>query len=105
MGQPTYEEIIAEARVRRHAAGYGPGANLGSPPLEHFIIEIVREAWTPPVKADPDLEAFRGWLGSRGLLVHLPAESFLDTDLHKGFIGGLAAARIEAALARHTAGK
>jgi hypothetical protein len=51
MSQATYEQIMAEARLRRHAAGYGLGANLGSPPLSHFIIDVVREGWTPPEPA------------------------------------------------------
>jgi len=60
MGSPTYDQIMDEARRRRQMAGYGPGANLGSPPLEHFIIETVRENWTPPPPpADPDLLAVR----------------------------------------------
>jgi hypothetical protein len=62
MGQPTYDQVMDEARRRRHAAGYGLGANLGSPPLEHFIIETVREGWTPPEPVDPDVLAFREWI-------------------------------------------
>jgi len=49
----TDKEIVEEARKRRHAAGYGPGANLGLPPLDHYIIEVVREGWTPPDVAGP----------------------------------------------------
>jgi hypothetical protein len=62
MGEPTYDQIIDEARIRRHAAGYGLGANFGSPPLGHFIIEVVREGWTPPEPVDPDVIAVRGVL-------------------------------------------
>lgn len=51
MSQATYEQIMAEARIRRHAAGYGLGANLGAPPLSYFIIDVVREGWTPPEPA------------------------------------------------------
>jgi hypothetical protein len=62
MGQPTYDQVVDEARRRRHAAGYGPGANLGSPPLEYFIIETVREGWTPPEPVvDRDVVAFDEW--------------------------------------------
>lgn len=62
MTKPTNEQIIAEARERRHLAGYGPGANLGSPPLEHYIIEVVREGWKPPEPVDPDFVAFKEWV-------------------------------------------
>lgn len=51
MGEPTYEQIMAEARLRRHAAGLAAGAFLDPPPLSHFIIDVVREGWTPPEPA------------------------------------------------------
>jgi hypothetical protein len=61
MGQPTYDQVMAEARRRRQAAGYGVGPNTGSRPLEYFIIETVREGWTPPEPVDPDVLAFEVW--------------------------------------------
>ena len=45
---PEDKAIVEEARKRRHSEGYGPGANLGLPPLEHYIIKVMREGWTPP---------------------------------------------------------
>ena len=48
----TKEQIIAEANRRAVAQGYG------APPVEHFIVDVVREGWTPP---EPDLLAFREW--------------------------------------------
>jgi hypothetical protein len=44
----TNEQIVERARILRHQAGYGLGANLGLPPFSHFIIEAARENWTPP---------------------------------------------------------
>ena len=51
---PTNEQIIAEAR--RRAAKVGEYESY-----DHFIIEVVRENWTPPEPVDPDLLAFREW--------------------------------------------
>ncbi len=65
MTQATYELIIAEARRRRHQSGYGPGANLGAPPLEYFIIEAAREGWTPPeTSVNYDLLAAREFVAA-----------------------------------------
>lgn len=57
---PTKEQIIAEANRRR--AEHGEGA----PPVEHFIVDVVCENWTPPEPVvDPDLLAWREWMASR----------------------------------------
>lgn len=54
--KPTKEQIIAEANRRAAAQGYG------APPVEHFIVDVVCENWTPPEpEADPDVLAFREW--------------------------------------------
>lgn len=45
----TKEQIIAEADRRR--AEHGEGA----PPVEHFIVDVVCEGWTPPEPVDPDV--------------------------------------------------
>jgi len=49
----THDQIVFEAN--RRALERGPGA----PPVEHFIIEVVREGWTPPEPVDPDLPEVR----------------------------------------------
>ena len=52
----TKEQIIAEANRRAAAQGYG------APPVEHFIVDVVCENWTPPEPVvDPDVLAFREW--------------------------------------------
>lgn len=51
---PTNDQIVAEASRRAIERGWG------APPVEHFIIEVVREGWTPPPPpVDPDLLAVR----------------------------------------------
>ena len=53
---PTNEQIIAEAKRRADFRKW-TGA-----PIEYFIIEVVRENWTPPEPVvDPDVLAFREW--------------------------------------------
>ena len=54
---PTNEQIVAEAEQRRLNAG-SISAHAFS--LTHYIIEVVREGWTPPI--DPDLLAVWGVL-------------------------------------------
>jgi hypothetical protein len=49
----TYEQIITEANRRAAEPGWG------ARPVEHLIIEVVREGWTPPEPVDPDLLAVR----------------------------------------------
>ena len=56
----TKEQIIAEANRRAAAQGYG------APPVEHFIVDVVCENWTPPEPVDPDVLAHlrasgKGW--------------------------------------------
>ena len=52
----TKEQIIAEANRRAVAQGYG------APPVEHFIVDVVCENWTPPEPVvDPDVLAWREW--------------------------------------------
>ena len=58
----TKEQIIAEANRRAVAQGYG------APPVEHFIVDVVCENWTPPEPVvdpdllDPDVLAWREWV-------------------------------------------
>lgn len=53
----TKEQIIAEANRRR--AEHGEGA----PPVEHYIVDVVCENWTPPDPVvDPDILAWREWV-------------------------------------------
>lgn len=52
---PTNDQIIEEANRRARERGWG------APPVEHYIIEVVRENWTPPKPVDPDVQAFRKW--------------------------------------------
>ena len=57
----TKEQIIAEANRRAAAQGYG------APPVEHFIVDVVCENWTPPEPVvDPDELAFREWWRTEG---------------------------------------
>ena len=60
MMTPTNEQIIAEANRRRKERG------MDGLLLADFIIEVMREGWTPPAPVDPDLLAFREWFA------HLP---------------------------------
>ena len=60
----TKEQIIAEANRRR--AEHGEGA----PPVEHFIVDVVCENWTPPDPVDPDLLAWREWFAQRAGSAH-----------------------------------
>jgi hypothetical protein len=48
----TNDQIVAEANRRGTERGWA------GPPVEHYIIEVVREGWTPP-PVDPDLLAVR----------------------------------------------
>ena len=52
----TKEQIVAEANRRAVAQGYG------AQPVEHFIVDVVCENWTPPEPVDPDVLAFRKWM-------------------------------------------
>ncbi|MFN8992121.1 MAG: hypothetical protein ACK5X3_00390 [Pseudomonadota bacterium] len=62
MGEPTWQEITAEA-IRRKAQALKDGR--GDIELEGLIVEITREGWTPPPAVDPDILAFREWLMKR----------------------------------------
>ena len=55
----TKEQIVAEANRRAVAQGYG------AQPVEHFIVDVVCENWTPPEPVvDPDLLAMRKLLAA-----------------------------------------
>jgi hypothetical protein len=96
MGQATEEQIIAEARIRRHATGLGLGANLGAKPLAHFIIQVVREGWTPPEPdPDPEVVAYQEWVG-RTYPPFAPGHD--DSFLREAFSAG--AAHVRAAQGR-----
>ena len=51
----TYEQIITEANRRAAEPGWG------ARPVEHLIIEVVREGWVPPEPVDPAVLAYREW--------------------------------------------
>ncbi|MFN8996014.1 MAG: hypothetical protein ACK5X3_20435 [Pseudomonadota bacterium] len=57
---PTNEQIIEEA-ARRWMAETGPRRES----VIDYVIDTVRENWTPPPAVDPDLLAFREWLMKR----------------------------------------
>jgi hypothetical protein len=87
----TYEQIITEANRRAAEPGWG------ARPVEHLIIEVVREGWTPPEPVDPDVLAVRGVLALRcnERVVH-------DLYLAGTFDNGT---RFQMALAAYKAGK
>ena len=58
MGEPTWQEITAEA-IRRKAQALKDGR--GDIELEALIVEITREGWKPPPAVDPDILAFHAW--------------------------------------------
>lgn len=58
MGEPTWQEITAEA-IRRKAQALEDGR--GDIELEALIVEITREGWKPPPAVDPDVLAYREW--------------------------------------------
>ena len=55
----TNDQIVAEANRRGTERGWA------GPPVEHYIIEVVREGWTPPEPVDPDVLACREWMISQ----------------------------------------
>ncbi|MCA6311261.1 hypothetical protein [Phenylobacterium sp.] len=67
MGEPTWQEIQAEAE-RRGKLAFETGGRTWT--IAEMIVEVMREGWTPP---DPRLEAFRAWL---------------DSHRSKGIVGG-----------------
>ena len=62
MGEPTWQEITAEA-IRRKAQALKDGR--GDIELKALILEITREGWTPPEPVDPDLIAVLEFLSKR----------------------------------------
>ena len=66
----TKEQIIAEATRRAIERGYG------APPVEHFIVDVTRENWTPPEPVDPDVLAYDKWWASEGV-GHGPPQIYL----------------------------
>jgi hypothetical protein len=58
----TNKQIIEEAHRRWGAA---PIERKHS--LSDYVIEIMRESWTPPEPVDPDVLAFREWAAAQGV--------------------------------------
>jgi len=88
---PTNEQIIAEAKRRADFRKW-TGA-----PIEYFIIEVVRENWTPPEPpVDPDVLEFRAW-GERRFGVNTASAYRLgdcdDIDLAEAYLAGARMAR------------
>ena len=57
---PTNDQIVAEAVRRREAVPIEQRF-----PVEDYVIEVMRENWTPPEPVDPDMLAFREWFAAR----------------------------------------
>jgi hypothetical protein len=53
---PTNDQIFREAVRRREAVPIEQRL-----PVQDYVIEVVRENWTPPEPVDPDVLAFREW--------------------------------------------
>jgi hypothetical protein len=53
---PTNDQIFREAVRRREAVPIEQRL-----PVQDYVIEVVRENWTPPEPVDPDILAFREW--------------------------------------------
>ncbi len=58
MGEPTWQEIEAEAQRRGKLDFDNTGRSWT---LAEKIVEVMNEGWTPPEPVDPDLLAFREW--------------------------------------------
>ena len=91
----TKEQIIAEANRRAVAQGYG------APPVEHFIVDVVCENWTPPEPVvDPDVLAFREWMvataKSPGYREEVLAGKWDRSSIALGFLAGARMAREQA---------
>jgi hypothetical protein len=56
MMTPTNDQIFREAVRRREAVPIEQRL-----PVQDYVIEVVRENWTPPEPVDPDILAFREW--------------------------------------------
>jgi hypothetical protein len=88
---PTNEQIIAEAKRRADFRKW-TGA-----PIEYFIIEVVRENWTPPEPpVDPDVLEFRAWgerrFGADTALAYRLGDCD-DIDLAEAYLAGARMAR------------
>ncbi|MFN8992589.1 MAG: hypothetical protein ACK5X3_02805, partial [Pseudomonadota bacterium] len=58
--------VIVQSPSGRQAKRRADFRKWTGAPIEYFIIEVVRENWTPPEPpVDPDLLAFREWLMKR----------------------------------------
>ena len=91
MVSPTNEQIIAEAKRRADFRKW-TGA-----PIEYFIIEVVRENWTPPEPpVDPDVLEFRAWgerrFGADTALAYRLGDCD-DIDLAEAYLAGARMAR------------
>ena len=63
---PTNGQIIAEARRRAKEQNWRMD-------IEEYVIEVVREGWTPPEPVEPDVLAFREW-AAKDWVERYPAE-------------------------------
>jgi hypothetical protein len=59
---PTNDQIIREAQRRWEAAPWEAAPTVRRYSLPDFVIEVVRENWTPPEPVDPDVLAYREWM-------------------------------------------
>jgi hypothetical protein len=66
----TNQQIMAEAWIRYRKANTATAVIGEHKPLDHFVIEVVRENWTPPEPVDPDVQSYRDWVGAFGLSSH-----------------------------------
>jgi hypothetical protein len=89
----TYEQIITEANRRAAEPGWG------ARPVEHLIIEVVREGWAPPEPVDPDLQVVREIAAKQ----YKGAEAVVSADIRLGKYDGDAV--LICALAAYKAGK
>ena len=89
---PTNGQIIAEARRRAKEQNWRMD-------IEEYVIEVVREGWTPPEPVEPDVLAFREW-AAKDWVERYPAE--VDDvqrgkrdgcDIAKAFVAGARMAR------------
>ncbi len=83
---PTNEQIVVEANRRALECGWG------APPVEHYIIEVVREGWTPP-PVDPEVLAVREVLARSEVGGENSCAAYLAGafDSHRSFRMALAA--------------
>ena len=89
----TYKQIITEANRRAAEPGWG------ARPVEHLIIEVVREGWKPPEPVDPDLLVVREIAAKQ----YKGAEAVVSADIRLGKYDGDAV--LICALAAYKAGK